>query len=118
LFGFLRFAFFFAGDSGISVMEIDMSGPDDGGGSHPWPFADNRPVPFPLSGIPVTVKDLIGRKCRLVLYGDSVTADNEPGRITMFLNADGRIQDIYLDPETSYVALTATYGGGGMDSGG
>jgi hypothetical protein len=102
----------------IHFLEVAMSGGGDGGGSHVWPWKDNRPVPFPLSGIPMTIKDLIGRKCRLVRYGDSTTADIEPGRITVFLNEDGRIQDIYLDPETSDVPLTATYGGGGMDSGG
>lgn len=102
-----------------------MGSPGDGGDSHVWPWSDTRPVPFPLSGIPMTIKELIGRKCQVVRVGDSVTQEIEPGRITILLNEHGRILNLYLDPDNSDVSsdtkareLSSGGGGGGMDSGG
>lgn len=94
-----------------------MGGTGDGGGSHVWPWSNTRPVPFPLSGVPTTIKDLIGRKCRVVRAGDAVTEKIEPGRITIFLNESGCIIDLYLDPDNSVISTVAN-GGGGVDSGG
>lgn len=95
-----------------------MGGTGDGGGSHVWPWSDNRPVPFPLTGIPTTIKDLIGRKCRVVSYGDAAPADVEPGRITIFLDKEGRILELYVDRERQIATFDEAGKGGGMDSGG
>lgn len=70
----------------------------DGGGDVPWPW-DYRPVPFPLSNAPISIKDLIGRACRVVRQGDVVTQEIEPGRVTIFLSESGRIEEVYCDPE-------------------
>lgn len=70
----------------------------DGGGDVPWPF-DYRPVPFPLSNAPMSLKDLIGRKCRVVRRGEAVTQEIEPGRVTVLLSDSGRVEEIYCDPD-------------------
>lgn len=70
----------------------------------PWPLGDNRPVPFPLSGIPNTINDLIGKKCRFVKLGDRATTELEPGRITIILDESSRIHSLYIDPPSPTVA--------------
>lgn len=72
----------------------------DGGGDVPWPWSkDIRPVPFPLLGTPVFINDLKGKICRVIAFGDKPNADRKPGRVTIFLNKDGRIEQIYLEPD-------------------
>ncbi|WP_447789403.1 I78 family peptidase inhibitor [Pseudomonas farris] len=75
------------------------SGGGDGGGDFQWPWGDLRPVPFPLTSVPVMIKELIGRKCRVLSKGDMVTQEIEPGRVNIFLGDNGRIVDIYLEPD-------------------
>lgn len=71
----------------------------------PWPWSKGRgdepivPWPSSLASVPTTIKDLIGRKCRVVQYGDAVTQEYESGRITIFLNEDGRIADIFFEQD-------------------
>jgi hypothetical protein len=81
---------------GAGMWRYYMSGPGDD--THPWPFSD-RPVPFPLSSAPTTIKELVGRKCRVVRRGDLVTQEVEPGRVTIALSDNGRIEDVYFEPD-------------------
>jgi peroxiredoxin len=76
-----------------------MSGGDNGGGSHPWPWSDPIPWPLSLTDAPFTIKDLIGRKCRVVKFGDAVTEEYEPGRVTFLLDQEGRIANVYFEQE-------------------
>jgi len=77
----------------------DNSG-GDGGGDIVWPWSkDTRPVPFPLLGTPVLIKDLKGRKCRIITFGNKVPQDRDPGRVTIFLSEENRIEQIYLEPD-------------------
>lgn len=64
-----------------------------GGGDVPWPWA------LSLSVAPTTIKDLVGKKCRVVGKGDAVTQEYEPSRVTLFLDEEGRIVDVYFEPE-------------------
>ena len=70
----------------------------DGGGDIYWPWS-THPVPFPLSNAPVSIKDLIGRKFRVVRQGDVVNQEIDSGRVTIFLSKDNRIEEIYCDPD-------------------
>lgn len=77
-----------------------MSGGGDGGGSHPWPLSDPIVVwPSSLTDAPCTIKDLIGMKCRVVKFGDAVTEEYEPGRVTLLLDQEGRIANVYFEQE-------------------
>ncbi|WP_330113967.1 hypothetical protein SA496_14435 [Pseudomonas sp. JS3066] len=75
----------------------------DGGGDIIWPWSkiggdDFTPWPASLlADAPTLIKDLKGRKCRVVCVGDRVDQGSEPGRVTIFLK-DGRIADIVLEP--------------------
>lgn len=75
----------------------------DSGPIFPWPLDDNRPVPFPLSGMPTTIKDLVGKNCRVVTEGDTVMPDFVPGSITIYLDSKQRIREIYVDPHPDFV---------------
>lgn len=78
-----------------------------GGGDFPWPWSliqggpGDDPIPFPMSlkAVPLTIRDLIGRQLRVVKFGDALTQDVMPGRVTIFLGEDGRVADIWVEPE-------------------
>ena len=79
-----------------------MSSTNSGGGDAPWPWGSS----VPLSGLPSVVKDLIGKKCRIVNKGDAVTMDYVAGRVTLFLDANSRIADITFEPERDSVNVS------------
>jgi hypothetical protein len=56
--------------------------------------------PWSLIDMPVTIKDLIGRKVRVVRADDVVAADFEPGRITILVSENHEIEDIKIEPRT------------------
>jgi|LakWasMeta1_LOW4_FD_contig_21_3021362_length_293_multi_7_in_0_out_0_1 hypothetical protein len=62
---------------------------------------EDRWVPWPWSLVnaPVSVKDLVGRPCRVVRPGDAVTQELLPGRITIYLDDQSKISDICFEPE-------------------
>jgi hypothetical protein len=59
---------------------------------------EGQEVPFPLSvnSVPQTVKDLIGRQCRVIKSGDPITMDYNPNRVNIILDEKSRIKDISL----------------------
>ncbi|WP_124832928.1 I78 family peptidase inhibitor [Burkholderia sp. Bp9031] len=69
----------------------------------PWPVnaraGDDRWTHWPWSykTAPALIKDLIGRPVRVVKVGDAVTQDVVPGRVTVMVGTDGRIDDILVD---------------------
>lgn len=75
------------------------NGPGDD--THPWPFAwetDYTPRPISKDLGPAVLSDLIGSKCRLVHLSDHVTEVIEAGRITILVDDQDRIIEIYKDP--------------------
>lgn len=78
-----------------------------GGGDFPWPWSliqggpGDDPTPFPMSlkAVPVMIRDLVGRQLRVVRFGDAVTQDVMPGRVSIFLGEDGCVADIWVEPE-------------------
>lgn len=72
-------------------------------------MSDTRPIPWPwkgeqsptaLSDAPVLIRDLFGRKCRIIAFGDKTPLDIldiEHGRISIFLNENSRIQEIFIE---------------------
>lgn len=81
----------------------------DGGGSHPWPWfkelaaavggsAGGGDFPWPWSLIASGLaNDLIGRTVRLT--NEKVTGDIVPGRVTILVDKDMRITDLWVDPD-------------------
>lgn len=70
-------------------------------------MSDNRPVPWPwsmkrspaaLSEIPVSIKELFGKSCRVVRFDEKTPQDIVPGRVTIILDVDSRICEIYIEP--------------------
>jgi len=71
-------------------------------------MSDNRPVPWPwalrfegtdafppsISDLPVLIKDLINRPCRIILPDSVVTEDWVPDRVNIFVDATNRVTDI------------------------
>ncbi len=53
-------------------------------------------VPFPWSvqEIPMSIKELIGRPCRVIRPDTLVTEDYKPERVNIHLGEDSRILDI------------------------
>lgn len=68
--------------------EEEMSGP-----------GDDRPVPWPwtLKYSVWALKDLIGRKARV--SRGPVTQEIVPGRVTVIIDDEDRIVNIYVDPD-------------------
>lgn len=64
----------------------------------PWPwsahFDASKAFPPSISELPVLVKDLVGRPCRIIRPDSVVTNDWEPTRVNIFLDANDRIIDI------------------------
>ena len=62
---------------------------------------DDRMIPWPWSvkTIPNSIKDLIGRKVRIVSSGDAVTMEYQPGRVTIYVTEDKRINDIQIESD-------------------
>jgi|LNAP01.1.fsa_nt_gb hypothetical protein len=80
-----------------------MSGGDNGGGSHPWPWAfhmkgdDYTPWPMSKSGAPTAIEDLIGRKVRVVRRDGKEPQGYEPGRVSFLVNDEGRILNVFFE---------------------
>lgn len=69
-------------------------------------MSDYRPTPWPfvagavsLVRAPILISDMKGKRIRVVKYGDSVTAEKMPGRVTIFLNEDGVVADVFYELE-------------------
>ncbi|MWK59792.1 hypothetical protein GO594_27720 [Pseudomonas otitidis] len=69
------------------LAELGNIGPVD----PPWPLS--------LGATPASIKELIGRKCRVVRKGDVLTQEHVPGRVTVFIDDDGRIADIFFESD-------------------
>lgn len=77
----------------------------------PWPTkagevaaqGDDRWVPWPLTKQATTklLAEFIGRKVRV--SSGAVPQGIDPGRITIMTDADGRIVDIYIDPDREVI---------------
>ncbi len=90
-----------------SMLDSAPAGGGDGGGDHPWPWkqgtvatsSDQRPDPWlsTKESIQFALKDLIGRPLR-ISHGP-VTHEIVSRRVTIMLDDNSRIQDIWLDPE-------------------
>ncbi|MDF9893407.1 UNVERIFIED_ORG: hypothetical protein OKW25_002554 [Pseudomonas vranovensis] len=80
---------------------MGRTGGGSGGGDVPWPFdklsGDYTPWPISRALGSKVVNELVGKKCRIVKAGDSVNPKVEPGRITIFLDDDDRIKEIYRE---------------------
>lgn len=79
---------------------------DHGDGDFPWPWhsglvsrTDLASLSIPIHSQVVTflLGDLIGRKLRVA--SGPVSADREPGRVTILMDAAGRITDMWVDPD-------------------
>jgi hypothetical protein len=79
-----------------------MSGPGDD--THPWPWGkksgdDFTPWPLSKSWIPSGIKELIGRKVRLIKPGDKQPQDYEAGRVTFLVDDQGRIKNVFFEKD-------------------
>jgi hypothetical protein len=97
-----------------SALEGNDTGLALGGGDFPWPWklvvmsssnAETNQTPFPLSRevfppsvlmFPVTVRELIGRRCRLITPRTVITEDFDHERLNIVLNDEGIVRDIRL----------------------
>lgn len=59
-------------------------------------LVEGQEVQFPLSvnNVPQTIKDLIGRQCRVIKLGGSITMDYNPNRVNIILDEKSHIKDI------------------------
>lgn len=48
----------------------------------------------------LTMQELIGHQLRIVRPGEFYTQDIQPGRVTIFVDAENKIERIKIDPET------------------
>lgn len=85
-------------------LNVDVPGPGDEG--VPWPLRraeatldDHRPVTWSwaLELVGFTLRDLVGRRLRVST--GMHTQDIDPGRVTVVIDDDERIRDIWVDPE-------------------
>ncbi|BDH45807.1 hypothetical protein TUM12370_18510 [Salmonella enterica subsp. enterica serovar Choleraesuis] len=60
-----------------------------------WPWL------LSISESSLDTTELVGRKCRVIRHGESVTQEIEPGRVTIMLDAESRIAGIYIDSQNS-----------------
>ncbi|HCT4953461.1 TPA: hypothetical protein OTY99_003114 [Citrobacter freundii] len=63
----------------------------------PWPWSMKR-SPMAISEVPDSIKELFGRKCRVVHFGDKTLQQIVGNRITIVLDDDSRICEIYVEP--------------------
>lgn len=63
-----------------------------GGGDY-WPWSTDR-LP---KGVPLSIRDIAGRVLRVVKYGQTVTGEHIPGRVTIYKTKDGRIESILIE---------------------
>lgn len=66
-----------------------MSGPD----VFPWGHLSSSEKKMQLN-------DMVGRKVRVVRFGDLVTPDIQPGRVTLYLDSDSRATHVHVDAQT------------------
>lgn len=74
----------------------------NGGGDVPWPWAevagdDWTPWPMSRPGSPTAIKELLERKVRVISIGDEAPTGNEEGRVTLLLNDEGRIVNVFFE---------------------
>lgn len=61
-------------------------------------IAQISPWPWSVKDLPMTVKDLIGRKCRIAHTGEAMAHEKSPGLITIYLDKEDKITDIVIEP--------------------
>jgi hypothetical protein len=77
------------------------------GGVDVWPWMINLDggvdaLPWSVHAVPrdvpLLLREIIGRKVRVVPFGSDVTQEIQPGRVTIYLNEQGRAFDVQVDP--------------------
>lgn len=58
----------------------------------PWKLSEQLPTEVPL-----TIRDLIGRPLRVVKFGDVVTQEYIPGRVTIYLSERSLVADVAVE---------------------
>lgn len=71
----------------ISYQEMKM-------GVDTWPWKLSEQIP---AEVPLTIRDLIGRPLRVVKFGDMVTQEYIPGRVTIHLSERGLVADVAVE---------------------
>lgn len=75
-------------------------------GEFPWPWRSGQVSRTDLGSLAIPIHppvvsfllgDLIGRKLRVA--SGPVSADRDPGRVTILTDGAGRITDMWVDPE-------------------
>jgi hypothetical protein len=94
-------------DAAVRTNGADVIYGGNGGGDHPWPWRSGlvtrteglRSLPIPIHSEVVTflLGDLIGRNVRV--SSAALGTDIEPGRVTILTDQEGRIVDLWVDPD-------------------
>jgi hypothetical protein len=59
-----------------------------------WPWKLSEQVP---ADVPLTIRELVGRPLRVVKFGDVVTQEYIPGRVTIYLSERGLVADVAVE---------------------
>ena len=51
-------------------------------------------------GVPLSIRDLVGRSIRVVEHGHVVTQEYVPGRVTIYRTEEGRIRSISIEADS------------------
>lgn len=54
--------------------------------------------PWSVKSMPIFIKDLIGKKVRIVYSGDKITEEYQSGRVTIYVTEKYCIDDIKIEP--------------------
>jgi hypothetical protein len=94
-------------ETAVRVNGVHRMGRDTCDGEHPWPWRSglvtrteglrSLPIPIHSDAVIFLLGDLVGRKLRVSSM--PVTMEADPGRVTIRTDKDGRIVDIWVDPD-------------------
>lgn len=59
-----------------------------------WPWSVNEGIP---EGVPLTLRDVIGRPVRIVAHGSAHTMEFIAGRVTFMLDANGLVSEVQVE---------------------
>ncbi|WP_332859842.1 hypothetical protein [Janthinobacterium svalbardensis] len=59
-----------------------------------WPWSVKEGIP---QGVPITLRDLIGRPVRIIKHGSARTMEFIAGRVTFLLDADGLVAEVQVE---------------------
>jgi hypothetical protein len=92
------------GEGEVELLPLTVN-PDGGVDAWPWMINPDGGVdilPWSVNavprGAPLLLRDIIGRKIRVVPFGSLVTQEIQPGRVTIYLNERGQAFDVRVDP--------------------